>query len=413
MWLGDFLKKRIYEPLSMKSTFFSLKDAQAAASAGGGPLATPYYWLNHSQVYSQMAWLDAPQNSGAGGTISNVLDYAKWIRCHMTNSAPLSQAGHEAIHLPRMISGPLMDGSTGFQGSEAYAFGWSVSSYRGETMLWHTGGLPGFTSIMLYLPRPQWGMTMMTNGGDGSVIQVLMFKMLDDMLDIPERERYDWTSDIELKHKGAFKELKNATDVLYPHAPKGKAAIPLSLPLASYAGVPAPISLQIKSAQLTPKQTYTNDGYQPLTLTLNNSHQTTNSPVKLHCSFQFEDYPVSFTLTHISGEYFLVYGRAFTDQPRRSPDDHEPIIDTVTKAEFRLGENGEVSELGIILTKEMGEAKIWFTKEGVVGEDRYERCSKARQSTSHGYQGSSAGEGKTELGLALWRSVASLFASVQ
>lgn len=59
---GDFLRTRIYEPLGMNRTFFSLAEAQAAVSAGGADLATPYYWKNYTQKYYSLPWLDSPQD---------------------------------------------------------------------------------------------------------------------------------------------------------------------------------------------------------------------------------------------------------------------------------------------------------------------------------------------------------------
>ncbi len=237
MWLGDFLRKRIYEPLSMFSTFFSLSDAQKAAASGGPSLATPYYWTNKTQKYHSIPWLDAPQESGCGATISNVLDYSKWLRCMMTMSAPLSQAGHHALRSPRTIIGPVAELPTGFRGFEAYALGWEVSNYRGELMVWHTGNVPGFSSVMMYFPRLQWGITMMANGGVGGAIQVLLFRLIDDMLGIPEQERFDWGPVMEGIESHGLETLKNARNLLFPSAPKGKDSIPLSLPLESYAGV--------------------------------------------------------------------------------------------------------------------------------------------------------------------------------
>ena len=237
MWLGDFLRTRIYEPLRMFSTFFSLSDAQKSAASGGPSLATPYYWTNKTKSHHSISWLDAPQESGCGATISNVLDYTKWLRCHMTNSAPISPAGHLALHSPRIISGAIMEGDSGFRGSDACALGWEVSNYRGEVMMWHTGGLPGFTSIMMYFPRLQWGVTMMTNGGEGGAIQVLIFKLIDDMMGVSEQERVDWAPMMELHASVKLEKLKNAKRLLYPKAPEEKDSIPLSLPLESYAGV--------------------------------------------------------------------------------------------------------------------------------------------------------------------------------
>ena len=237
MWLGDFLRTRIYEPLSMSSTFFSLSDAKKAAASGGPSLATPYYWTNKTKSYHPIPWLDAPQESGCGATISNVLDYSKWLRCMMTECAVLSPVGHDALRSPRTISGPLTEQSTGFRGFEAYALGWEVSNYRGEVMIWHTGGLPGFSSVMMYFPRLQWGLTMMANGGEGGAIQVLIIKLIDDMLEVPEHERFNWAPVMKLHELLELETLKNAKHVLYPNAPKGRDSIPLSLPLEFYAGV--------------------------------------------------------------------------------------------------------------------------------------------------------------------------------
>ena len=175
--------------------------------------------------------------SGAGATISNVLDYAKWLRCHMKASFPLSPDGHRALHTSRIVnSAPHVD-QTGFRGSDSYALGWQVNNYRGEEMYWHTGGLPGMVTLMLYLPRLQWGTIMMANGGDGSALMILMFRLLDEKLDIPADSRYDWVPFMELRQLLASETLKNAEAVMYPKAPKGKDALPLPLPIEAYSGV--------------------------------------------------------------------------------------------------------------------------------------------------------------------------------
>ena len=246
MWLGDFLRTRIYKPLGMASTFFTLQDVQKSAASGGPSLATPYYWNNQSKTYHDIPWLDAPQDSGCGAMISNVLDYAKWLRCMMTESAPLSPSGHRALRWPRTsggISDEELDRLAGFRGVGAYALGWQVSNYRGEEMIWHTGGLPGFSTIMMYFPRLQWGLAMMANGGTGGAIQVLVFNLIDDMLDIPKEERYDWAPSLEQMEQRALEKSKNARTVMYPNAPKEEDSIPLSLPLESYAGVRIGFSL--------------------------------------------------------------------------------------------------------------------------------------------------------------------------
>jgi len=112
-----------------------------------------------------------------------------------------------------------------------------VTNYSGEIMHWHTGGLPGMVSIMLYFPRLQWGMTMMANGGDGSAQQVLVFELIDEMMGVKEGQRFDWAPTLDLRNELALETLKNAEALLYPKTPKGKDKLPLALPLEFYAGV--------------------------------------------------------------------------------------------------------------------------------------------------------------------------------
>ena len=56
----------------------------------------------------------------------------------------------------------------------------------------------------------------------------------------------------------------------------------------------------------------------------------------------------------------MIYIRS--SQETRQPGDYEPTRDSVSKAEFRLGQDGKVKELGLRLDEEMGDEKVWFEK---------------------------------------------------
>jgi len=178
----------------MTSTFFSLSDAEAAVDKGRVSLAQGYYWLNHTQSYLPMSHRTTPVVSGGGATISTVLDYTKWLRCLMTTSPPLSPAGHSALRFPRIPQFGVPGEPTGFRGSHIYALGLAISNYRGEVMIWHSGGLPGFGTVMAFLPKLQWGVVVMANsvGGGSTVEQVLMHRLMNDLLGVPEEKRFDW-----------------------------------------------------------------------------------------------------------------------------------------------------------------------------------------------------------------------------
>ena len=352
-WLGDFLYARIWKPLGMFSTFFSLEDAQEAVVAGKASLARGYMWLNSTQEYVPLPYIDETVASGAGAVISNVLDYGKWLQCMMTMSAPLSQAGHLAVRSPRIHS--VITDQPPFTGPESYGLGWQISIYRGEPLLWHGGGLVGFGAIMGYLPRKQWGVAMMGNTGVTSnfVQQILVSRLMDDLLATPEGERYNWTTTFDKAVEQQEYRLRHAEERLYPDAPKGEKSIPLSLPLKSYTGL------------------YSHPGYRNVTLTLINKNATFspfNLPTSpsdkiLHADLLDRTWPQIINLHHISGEYFLGHARfAALANTSEEPSDYTLGAANMLPAEFRIGADGMVKEMGVGMEQMMGEEKIWFRK---------------------------------------------------
>lgn len=171
--------------------------------------------------------------------------------------------------------------------------------------------------------------------------QILSFRLLDDLLEIPESERLSWSTDMERALQKATEALKNPTKHLYPNAPLGNDAVLLTLSLSQYAG------------------TYTHPAYLNYILvtkpTFNSSLSIGGANPKeiLHTDSYTLTGPVLIDFTHVSGEDFVIYTRLY-EEPRQ-PGDYEPMLDSVSKAEFRIGEDGKVKELGLLLEGEMGD----------------------------------------------------------
>lgn len=321
----------------MSNTFFSLADAKAAVNKGES-FARGYFWENTSQTYVPEEHIDCSMLSGAGGVISNVLDYSKYLRAMIDQAPPLSSAAHAALRSPRSIMDPTEQFPNA--GPTAYALGWTISSYRGETMIWHDGDVFGFGTLMLYMPWRKWGITMMANtmGTSSSAERILLYAILDKMLDTPPTDRIDWKSIFD----GQLEEARQAQNInkemLYPDLPKPP--ISLALPLKQYTG------------------SYSHAGYGVLNLTLTDSapNPTSNPPRALFCAVWINaTIPLVIDFEHVSGEYFLASIALIKADGFRD-------VQSITKAEYRLNEAGTVDELGIILDAEMGEEKIWFTK---------------------------------------------------
>jgi CubicO group peptidase (beta-lactamase class C family) len=77
------------EPLDMKSTYYSATAARKAAEH----FAQGHTYHNGS--YHEVPDIELLQVTGAGFIVSNVLDYAKWIRAMIDQAPPVSKAGQD------------------------------------------------------------------------------------------------------------------------------------------------------------------------------------------------------------------------------------------------------------------------------------------------------------------------------
>ena len=183
--LGEFMKQKLWRPLNMNATFFSLQDAQASSI----PLAKGYIWSEAEQEYDELQYLDLPSISGAGNIISNVLDLSRWVKVMAAQEDPICSASHAALVTPRSIVGPAI---SDFASPNLYGLGWDLATYHGIDVVWHQGGLRGFGSYVLYLPAKKWGVVALANTQETSncAEEVLIWHLVDEFLGIPQSQRF-------------------------------------------------------------------------------------------------------------------------------------------------------------------------------------------------------------------------------
>ncbi|KFZ01906.1 hypothetical protein V501_09731 [Pseudogymnoascus sp. VKM F-4519 (FW-2642)] len=323
--MGRFLKDRIWDPLGMTRTWWTLDDALAAEKRGDAKLARGYAWDAAAEQFVDEELPDFPAVSGSGAIISNVLDYAKWLRCMMTHSAPLSAAGHASVVTPRMVI-PI-PGNNPFKAPNLYALGWFVDTYRGERIIWHSGGWTGFGSVMAFLPERQWGFAMMGNTSRTSnyVQMVLYFRLLDQLLGTPLDERVDWNArwkKVVAERREAFAQ---ARERLYPYVPVKPT--PPSLPLNKYAG------------------SYSHPGYGVMNFVADGE--------RLIADRTDQEIAMEVKLKHVSGEFWMAYSHV------KHRDDRDV---QVVRAEFYVSVDGTAGKFGIELEPRMESNKIWFIR---------------------------------------------------
>ena len=176
----------------------------------------------------------------AGGINSGAEDMARWMQVRLARgklsdgTALYSERTARELETPvtvRPNSAPPAELAGLKTNFNAYALGLGVRDYRGERVITHTGGLPGYVSIVTLLPERNLGVAVLTNAESEEAFSALTWTVVDHDLGAPAT---DWTA-AYLKLRTRV-EAETAEAVGKSSAARDATSRP-SLPLAGYAGV--------------------------------------------------------------------------------------------------------------------------------------------------------------------------------
>lgn len=174
----------------------------------------------------------------AGGLAISASDMAKWLTLQLAHgklpngNRLFSDAQHEEMWKPEILQ-PIQQEPEALKDTQplfdSYAFGWEVRDYHGARIVWHSGAVLGFQSVVVLIPEKDVGFAVEINSEDSEILMGIMYDLLDYYLDRPAQ---DWPSKF-----AAYKQdrLAAATKAL-----SAKAAAPArvgpSLPPDRYTG---------------------------------------------------------------------------------------------------------------------------------------------------------------------------------
>jgi CubicO group peptidase (beta-lactamase class C family) len=236
---ADFVRERIFVPVGMADTVIN-----ADHLPDGADVATGHAKANFSTLgpVPPMTWSN---NQAAGGIYSSVNDLTKWMRVQLDGGVLGKNAdGSERrlfsaerargmwqlvtpIHPPATPSVPqLAPALPQFAG---YGEGWSITEYRGQRLVWHTGGWPGMVSRLTLLPQHDLGVIVLTNQEVGAAFSAVTMEVLDHYLKAPDT---DWVA----AYAAAVAKAQSVADEKWAahQAARDRRSKP-SLPLADYA----------------------------------------------------------------------------------------------------------------------------------------------------------------------------------
>lgn len=189
---GEFIQRRILQPLAMDRTCVSVADLAALDN-----VATPHKTQQDRSV--PISWMNWDTMAAAGGIISSASDMSAWLRLQLSGGQSLDgtriyspEASHEMWQpqtiLPISKARSLRFPTTHFR---AYGLGWFLSDQHGLKWIGHSGGYDGMYSEVLMIPERQLGIAVLTNSMT-SIGNTICTTIADRVLNLPER---DWNKE--------------------------------------------------------------------------------------------------------------------------------------------------------------------------------------------------------------------------
>jgi CubicO group peptidase (beta-lactamase class C family) len=232
---ADFLQQHIFTPVGMTGTRYNADHLRAGDRAAVGHAKYDFTAL---RTVAPLTWSN---NAGAGGLYSSAHDMARWMNVQLAQGrledgtplfTPKTQQAMWQMITPQVVPEPsvpqLAAARPNFAG---YGEGWSLSDFRGEKLVWHTGGWPGMVSRVTLVPERRLGIVVLTNQEVGAAFNAITMDVLDAFLQ-PEAPT-DWVA----AYAAAVAKAQDKADEGWAaHQAARMANTRPSLPLAGYAG---------------------------------------------------------------------------------------------------------------------------------------------------------------------------------
>ncbi|NQZ88644.1 MAG: serine hydrolase [Colwellia sp.] len=202
----DNIKDTIFQPLGMNKT----KAKFSLISKNNKNVARAHVPLDGKLNVVGGNFLE--QFSSAGSVASSVNDMSLWLKAQLNegaygdNKKLFSERQSHYMWQMRTIlpvSAAATDNNkTHFSG---YGLGWFLNDYHGVKLVHHSGGILGMVSKVVLVPEENLAMVILTNQQSGYAFNAIYHQILNEYLELPEKDWVDFYHDMSKKRKAAEK----------------------------------------------------------------------------------------------------------------------------------------------------------------------------------------------------------------
>ena len=229
----DFVSTRILRRVGMTRSNVH----HSAAGEQRGNIAAPHAEVE-GRVRPVRPFLSDNTNP-AGGINSNAEEMAKWMIVQLDSGrladgsrlfSPQTTREMWSIVTPIRITAPppgLEHLRPNFNG---YGLGFGLADYRGYQRVQHSGGLPGYLSLVTMIPEQKLGVAVLTNQESGFAFSAITYRIVDHYLGARPMDYATIFKRLRDKQRAEFAEADRAT------AGARDSTSGPSLPLEKYAG---------------------------------------------------------------------------------------------------------------------------------------------------------------------------------
>jgi CubicO group peptidase (beta-lactamase class C family) len=154
------VRRTIFAPLRMQHSGFDFEHLQSPGKATG------YSTGDSGRVVA--GYSDSSIVFAAGAIYATVGDLYKW---------------HEGLQNNRIVGATLMNKAyTPFR--KNYGYGWIIDSVDGQKMVYHSGNIAGFSSVLVRIPADDICIVLLNNQ-EGTELETIARKILDILYHVP------------------------------------------------------------------------------------------------------------------------------------------------------------------------------------------------------------------------------------
>lgn len=183
---SEYVRERIFTPLEMTDTYADYGEKQESTLVQG---YTGYFGImipRNVKYPDKDSWSQVP----AGYIISNVDDMGKYLQMYLKEGASIfsSEAVNTVLHNGVDASTDAGVVSDMYGGDADYCMGWIDKKVKDETIIYHTGKVENYTSVMVLLPQRDLAVVMLFNTMDFLVGQNQIEEIEENVISIVRGE---------------------------------------------------------------------------------------------------------------------------------------------------------------------------------------------------------------------------------